>query len=247
MNQDFPDREIDETIDTESTTNDSKPSGELAPTLATESASDVSSCEDLPDADQTGRYQLKDEIARGGMGVVVLGQDQELGRELAIKVMLSSGSTKETARQRFIEEAQIGGQLQHPGIVPVYDVGKLDDQRPFFAMKLVKGQTLSELLAESNRNPNDLPRFLSVFAQICQTMAYAHDKGVIHRDLKPANIMVGAFGEVQVMDWGLAKVLSDPKQPEQRISLSASSKANARSGAECMARESSPLTMANMV
>src|SRR5262249_30803250 len=118
------------------------------------------------------------------------------------------------AVRRFVEEAQVIGQLQHPGIVPVHGLGRLPDGRPYFAMKLVQGRTLAELLAErespvadASGSPKDLPRFLAVFQQVCQAVAYAHSRGVIHRDLKPANVMVGAFAEVQVMDWGLAKVL----------------------------------------
>src|SRR5262249_1492428 len=109
--------------------------------------------------------------------------------------------------RRFVEEAQVCGQLQHPAIVPVHDLGRLEDGRPFFAMKLVKGRTLAELLQERASRSEDLPRFLGIFEQVCQALAFAHSNGVIHRDLKPANVMVGAFGEVQVMDWGLAKVL----------------------------------------
>ncbi len=110
--------------------------------------------------------------------------------------------------QRFIEEAQIGGQLQHPGIAPVYELGQFADQRPYFTMKLVKGKTLAALLEAREDWQRIAAKFIGIFEQVCQTMAYAHSRGVIHRDLKPANIMVGAFGEVQVMDWGLAKVLS---------------------------------------
>jgi len=113
---------------------------------------------------------------------------------------------------RFVEEAQICGQLQHPGVVPVYELGALADHRPFFAMKLVKGRTLASLLDARETPAADLPRFLGIFEQVCQTVAYAHAHTVIHRDLKPSNIMVGSFGEVQVMDWGLAKVL-----PEWRV------------------------------
>ena len=109
--------------------------------------------------------------------------------------------------RRFVEEAQIGGQLQHPGIVPIYELGTFADRRPYFAMKLVKGQTLAALLAGRPSPADGLPRFLGIFEQVCQTVAYAHARGVIHRDLKPSNVMVGSFGEVQVMDWGLAKVL----------------------------------------
>ncbi|MDP1805537.1 MAG: serine/threonine-protein kinase, partial [Acidimicrobiales bacterium] len=153
------------------------------------------------------RYQLLGEIARGGMGVVLKGRDPDLGRDLAFKVLRAELAGKPAAVQRFIEEAQVGGQLQHPGVVPVYDLGRFADGRPYFAMKLVKGCTLADLLAERPSPTADRGRFLQIFLQVCQTVAYAHAKGVIHRDLKPANVMVGAFGEVLVMDWGLAKVL----------------------------------------
>jgi serine/threonine-protein kinase len=155
-----------------------------------------------------GRYQLLEEIGRGGMGAVLRGHDPDLGRDLAVKVLLPGNQDNPALLSRFIEEAQIGGQLQHPGIVPVYEVGRSDDQQPYFTMKLVRGRTLAELLRERSDPRQDLPRHEQIFEQVCQTMAYAHSHGVIHRDLKPANIMVGAFGEVQVMDWGLAKVLT---------------------------------------
>jgi serine/threonine-protein kinase len=165
--------------------------------------------QDLP-----GKYQLVGEIARGGMGAVFKGRDVDLGRDIAVKVMLEGHKGRTELLQRFVEEAQIGGQLQHPGVVPVYELGQAADKRPYFAMKLVKGQTLAQLLKERGAEgangecpSEDLPRFLGIFEQVCHTIAYAHAHGVIHRDLKPANIMVGSFGEVQVMDWGLAKVL----------------------------------------
>jgi hypothetical protein len=157
--------------------------------------------------DRSGRYQLLGEIARGGMGAILRGRDGDLGRDLAVKVLLEAHKDKPELIRRFVEEAQIGGQLQHPGVVPIYDIGTFADRRPFFTMKLVKGQTLAYLL-QGRKDPADgLPRYLSIFEQVCQTMAYAHARGVIHRDLKPSNIMVGGFGEVQIMDWGLAKVL----------------------------------------
>ena len=164
--------------------------------------------EEMPDfADRGARLQLFGEIARGGMGIVLKGRDPDLGRDVAVKVLLDSHRDNPDLVRRFVEEAQIGGQLQHPGIVPIYELGAFADRRPFFAMKLVKGRTLSSLLAERTDPARDFPRFLSLFESICQTMAYAHARGVIHRDLKPSNVMVGSFGEVQVMDWGLAKVL----------------------------------------
>ena len=159
-------------------------------------------------AEAGGRYQLAGEIARGGMGAVLKGRDVELGRELAVKVLLEKYLDRPEVARRFIEEAQIGGQLQHPGVVPVYDIGTFGE-RPFFTMKLVKGRTLAAILAERAEPAQDRPRLLAIALQVAQTLAYAHAKGVIHRDLKPANVMVGAFGEVQVMDWGLAKVLAE--------------------------------------
>ena len=162
---------------------------------------------EMPDRGSDSRYQLHGEIARGGMGAILKGRDTDLGRELAIKVLLEAHKDKREVVQRFIEEAQIGGQLQHPGIAPVYELGQFADLRPFFSMKLVKGETFSKLLAKRKNAAEDRGKFLGIFEQICQTMAYVHSRGVIHRDLKPANIMVGSFGEVQVMDWGLAKVL----------------------------------------
>jgi serine/threonine-protein kinase len=163
----------------------------------------------MPPPEQAGdRYQLQGEIARGGMGAVLRGRDVDLGRDLAVKVLLQKYADRPEVVRRFVEEAQIGGQLQHPGVVPVYDIGRFGS-RPFFTMKLVKGKTLATLLSERTEPAADRPRFLAIALQVAQTLAYAHAKGVIHRDLKPANVMVGAFGEVQVMDWGLAKVLAE--------------------------------------
>src|SRR5262245_55644131 len=163
----------------------------------------------MPSPEQTGdRYQLQGEIARGGMGAVLRGRDVDLGRDLAIKVLLEKYANRPEVVRRFLEEAQIGGQLQHPGVVPVYDIGRFGD-RPFFTMKLVKGHTLAALLGERADPGADRPRLLGVALKVAETLAYAHAKGVVHRDLKPANVMVGAFGEVQVMDWGLAKVLAE--------------------------------------
>ncbi len=147
-------------------------------------------------------YELIREIGSGGMGVVFRARDLELNRDVAVKVLRKRFAPDSGVAGRFVEEAQITGQLQHPGIPAVYRIGRLGDGRPYLAMKLIRGETLEELLkAKSAIN------ILAIFEAICQALGYAHANLVLHRDLKPANIMVGSHGEVQVMDWGLAKVL----------------------------------------
>jgi serine/threonine protein kinase len=126
------------------------------------------------------------------MGVVLKGRDPDLGRDLAVKVLLEAHRENPDLVRRFVEEAQIGRQLQHPRVVPIYDLGTFGEGRPYFTMKLVKGQTLSELLAERKSPADELPRFLEIFQQVCQTMAYAHARDVIHRDLNPLNCSAAA-------------------------------------------------------
>jgi serine/threonine-protein kinase len=172
-------------------------------------------------------YEIVGELGRGGMGVVLHGRDPDLGRDLAVKVLRPDHQGDPELLRRFLEEAQIAGQLQHPGIAPVYARGRFPDGRPFFTMKLVQGQTLAELLAARSDPTQDLPRWLGIFEAVCQTLGYAHSKGVIHRDLKPANVMVGSFGEVQVMDWGLAKVLPAERQAGQQAETEAGERASA--------------------
>jgi eukaryotic-like serine/threonine-protein kinase len=156
-----------------------------------------------------GRYLVEGEVTRGGMGTIFRAHDADLGRDVAIKVLREKHRNNVELLHRFLEEARIAAQLQHPGIVPIYEVGQLADERPYFAMKLVEGETLERLLAKRHEPSQDLPQYLKVFELICQTIAYTHTRGVIHRDLKPENIMVGAFGEVMVMDWGIAKILNE--------------------------------------
>ena len=155
-----------------------------------------------------GRYDLGERIARGGMGIVYRAHDRLLNRTVAVKVMRSRFMDRPDLLRRFLAEARINGKLQHPGVVPVYEVGTLDDTRPFIAMKLIEGLTLARSLRERPDPSFNLAHYLKAFETLCQTVAYAHRQGVIHRDLKPDNIMVGEFGEVQVMDWGLAKFLN---------------------------------------
>jgi tetratricopeptide (TPR) repeat protein len=177
------------------------PSEPTNPPTATNAPADVTPA--VPPGVWSSRYVLGDEIASGGMGAVYRPTDAAFGREVAVKVLLDKFAPDSGTARRFHDEARITGQLQHPGIPPAHDLGVLPDGRPFLAMKLIKGETLeSKLTAKSPVNVQ------AVFEAVCQAVAYAHDHGVIHRDLKPANVMVGSFGEVQVMDWGLAKVLT---------------------------------------
>jgi tetratricopeptide (TPR) repeat protein len=187
----------------------------LAPDLSPTAASRAP-CAAVPaPGDRLGRFEMLEKLGQGGMGVVLRGRDPLLGRELAVKVLNAEWQHDEAVRRRFHEEAVIGGRLQHPGLVPVYELGS-DADLPFIAMKLVEGRTLEQLLDERPDPSHDLPRFLTVFEQVCQAVGYAHALGVIHRDLKPGNVMLGAHGEVQVMDWGLAKVVAGPDAEPSR-------------------------------
>ncbi|MDX2035321.1 MAG: protein kinase [Isosphaeraceae bacterium] len=167
------------------------------------------------DFDDDDRYRIVTELGRGGMGRVYLARDEHLGRHLALKRMTErTARSAEKAlehRRRFLREARICAHLEHPGIVPIHDLVDDDRRAPFFTMRRVEGQTLAERLASRIVPASERGPLLQVFAKICQAVAYAHARGVIHRDLKPANIMLGSFGEVQVMDWGLAKTLDAPE------------------------------------
>ncbi|QJW98608.1 serine/threonine-protein kinase [Frigoriglobus tundricola] len=167
-----------------------------------------------PRPSAAGRYVLGEEIARGGMGAVYRATDAAFGREVAVKVLLDRFAPTSGTARRFADEARITGQLQHPNVPAVFDLGTLPDGRPFLAMKLIKGDTLEHRLRSRPDPTHDRGRFVAAFERVCQAVAYAHAHHVIHRDLKPSNVMVGSYGEVQVMDWGLAKVLaggrSDP-------------------------------------
>jgi serine/threonine-protein kinase len=159
-------------------------------------------------------YVLVGLVGSGGMGEVYRGRDPALGRNLAVKVLRPELRGQAEAERRFQQEARINGVLQHPSIVPVHNLGRLPDGRLYFTMKLVRGRTLADVLVQ--RDGSSQPaELLGIFEKVCQAMAYAHSRGVIHRDLKPSNVMVGAFGEVQVMDWGLAKVLPRRQQTQE--------------------------------
>jgi serine/threonine-protein kinase len=170
---------------------------------------------------RTKRYAIADVIGRGGMGLVYRANDNAFDREVAIKVLLQTHQDRDEARQRFFEEARTTARLQHPGVVSVYDVGLSDDGQPYFAMKLVQGRTLGELLAFENRTPLQRARLLEIFSRVCQTIAFAHSHQTVHLDLKPSNVMVGAYGEVHVMDWGLSRQLDGETVPLTPIGTAA--------------------------
>jgi serine/threonine protein kinase len=153
---------------------------------------------------EEGRYVLMDEVGRGGMGTVYRARDERLGRDVAIKVAHHTLASAGLER-RMRTEARVLAALEHPGIVPVHDVGTVHDGRMYYVMKLVDGSSLERLL-EGLESRDEQLRLLE---RICEPVAFAHSRGVVHRDLKPANIMVGAFGEVLVMDWGVARVLAE--------------------------------------
>jgi len=167
-----------------------------------------------------GRYDEVGEIGRGGMGRVVLARDVHLGRNVAIKELMRGNPT---SRERFLREAQVTAQLAHPGILPVHELGRREDGTLFYAMKQVRGRTLTYALSDA-KSLQDRLALLGHFVDLCQAVAYAHDKGVVHRDLKPDNVMIGTFGETLVIDWGLAKVAGakapEPDDDDPEVSVS---------------------------
>jgi len=192
-----------------------------APRESTSSAPHNAPTDIPPEIASTSRYQIERHIAQGGMGAVMGARQTAIRREVAMKVMLSGADAD--SRMRFIEEAQITGQLEHPNIVPVHDLALGEDGQPYYTMKLVKGTNLHDVIeALSTGKPDALARYtlpvlLTVFQKVCDALAFAHSHSVIHRDLKPANIMVGEFGEVLLMDWGLAKLIQKRQPVVQAI------------------------------
>jgi len=175
--------------------------------------------DDAPTIDERGpgapirasekRYTIGGQIGRGGVGEVLDARDEQIGRDVAVK-RLKNRLPDELAVQRFLREAQIQGRLQHPAIPPVHELGRDSEGLPFFVMKKLTGTTLAQILHGGKREPQHTrQRLLRAFADVCLAIEFAHVRGVIHRDIKPANIMLGAFGEVYVLDWGIAKVLGE--------------------------------------
>jgi tetratricopeptide (TPR) repeat protein/tRNA A-37 threonylcarbamoyl transferase component Bud32 len=170
---------------------------------------------DEPSASASGRYRKVRDHARGGLGIVYVALDGELKREVALKEIKPEYADNPVSQSRFLQEAEITGGLEHPGIVPVYGLGSYDDGRPFYAMRFIKGDSLKEAISSFHdpaaplKEPGvralELQKLLRRFLDVCNAIAYAHSKGVLHRDLKPDNVMVGRYGETLVVDWGLAK------------------------------------------
>ncbi len=173
------------------------------------------------------RFQVLRPHARGGLGEVFVAHDCELNREVALKEMQDEFAADAASRARFLLEAEITGGLEHPGIVPVYGLGQYADGRPFYAMRFIQGDSLEEAIRrfhvadKAGRDPGEqsleLRRLLARFVAVCEAVAYAHSRGVLHRDLKPANVMLGAYGETLVVDWGLAKALTSPARSANKV------------------------------
>ena len=176
-----------------------------------EAASTISDL--ISSANEEGKYIFAKEIGRGGMGAVFETVDQDIRRKVAMKVMLQTTKEDTATIKRFLEEAQISGQLEHPNIIPVHEIGIDDESKAYFTMKLVRGEDLGFIISKiADRNQEYLRKYslgtlIQIFMKICDGIGYAHSKGVLHGDLKPANIMIGDFGEVLIMDWGVSIVL----------------------------------------
>jgi eukaryotic-like serine/threonine-protein kinase len=177
--------------------------------------------------DSRGRYTLARLHAEGGLGRVWIARDPVLNRDVALKELKPSPARHPEAWQRFLKEAQVTGQLEHPNIVPVYEFGRhADGHKPFYTMRFVRGQTLRQVVAEFHRRrgegsdePLERLRLLHALVSICNAISFAHSRGVVHRDLKPENVILGGFGEVLVLDWGLARTTAESKPGAQGIQL----------------------------
>jgi tetratricopeptide (TPR) repeat protein len=196
----------------------------------------------LRPTESRSRYTLTRLHAEGGLGKVWVAHDTALNRDVALKEIKGERAANPASWSRFLKEAQITGQLEHPNIIPVYELGRRpEDEQPFYTMRLVRGLTLRDAIAahherrgEGRADTLELQKLLTTFVAVCQAIGYAHSRGVIHRDLKPENIILGSFGEVIVLDWGLAKVVDQPAAPEPddaaRVTLSAEASAQATAG-----------------
>jgi len=184
------------------------------------------------------RYEMRTKLGEGGMGEVLLCKDRRIGREVALKVIRSEHGARVDLRKRFLREVRVQGQLEHPSVVPVYDLGRDPARKAYFTMKRVRGLTMEQILSALRRGDADAARqhtrfkLLSAFGTACLAVHFAHTRGVLHRDLKPGNIMLGDFGEVYVLDWGLAKVTGarEPTDDDADVSSGALPETGSASG-----------------
>jgi serine/threonine-protein kinase len=185
------------------------------PLLADEAAAELTHTEN--------RYEETTELGRGAMGIVHLARDRDLDRQVALKTLLPSEARRPGARARLLREARLGGSLEHPNIIPVYELGRGSDGSPFFTMRRMQGRSLAKVLTQlrADDEPTQAEfgriRLLNVFVQICMAVEFAHSRGVVHRDIKPGNIMLGDFAEVQLLDWGIARKIDEQEPIEQRV------------------------------
>ena len=173
--------------------------------------------DDRPFAPEAERYQFQGRIGKGGMGDVMIAKDMRIARQVAVKLLKPEIAQKREFRSRFLVEARLQGQLEHPSIVPVHDLGVTPDGELFFSMKCIRGVTLHDALRAVKNGERSTrfsrQRLLRAFSSVCLAVDFAHTRGVVHRDLKPANVMLGGFGEVYVLDWGIAKLVMVPETP----------------------------------
>lgn len=160
------------------------------------------------------RYKDQGRLGLGGMGEVRLCKDMRIGREVALKVIRDERAGQAQARTRFLKEVRVQGQLEHPAVVPVYDLDATKGGRPYFTMRRIGGRTLADIIRMNDEEEYSRRRLLSAFSQVCLAIDYAHERGIVHRDLKPSNVMLGDFGEVYVLDWGLAKTMGEEGQTQ---------------------------------
>jgi eukaryotic-like serine/threonine-protein kinase len=171
------------------------------------------------------RYRRLGELGRGAMGIVELAEDRDLQRQVALKSLAPEEAHRPGARERLIREARLGGGMEHPNIVPVHELGMLEDGEPFFTMRRLQGRTLADIFSGARNNDEVLVeqfgrvRLLTVLIQVCMAVEFAHSRGVVHRDIKPGNIMLGDFGEVQLLDWGIARRVEEPAGEDDGLSL----------------------------
>ncbi|MFB6263675.1 MAG: serine/threonine-protein kinase, partial [Bradymonadaceae bacterium] len=201
-----------DTLDRPNSSTGSAPTFQLGESPEDAPTDDELSIANFPERDE--RYEIESELGAGGMGRVLLARDRVMNREIALKAVRRDLGSRENARKRLIHEARLTGLLEHPSIVPTYELARTPNGEPFYTMRVVREKSLEQILDEiREEDPTDADnpptRLVSFLRQVALALHYAHDRQVIHRDIKPANILIGAYGEVFIIDWGVAKVLSE--------------------------------------